>query len=65
MILFTICSPPTLLSSCVAPHSYPPQTKMSPSTSTVTMPDEDGGGPATEALLSQPEGLPSQETPMN
>lgn len=41
------------------------QTKISPSASTTAPDDQDGSSPATEALLSQPEGLPTQETPMN
>lgn len=42
-----------------------PQTKMSPTASTGSTEEQDHGSPATEALLTQPEGLPTQETPMN
>ncbi|XP_076611311.1 tumor protein D52 isoform X2 [Chaetodon auriga] len=41
------------------------KTKMSPSASTTSPNDRDGGSPTTDSLLGQPEASPTQETPMN
>ncbi|XP_051247385.1 tumor protein D52 isoform X2 [Dicentrarchus labrax] len=41
------------------------KTKMTPSASTTNPGDQDSSSPTTESLLDQPEGLPTQETPMN
>ncbi|XP_070702338.1 tumor protein D52 isoform X2 [Pempheris klunzingeri] len=41
------------------------KTKISPSASTTTPDNQDSSSSTAESLLSQPEGLPTQEAPMN